>query len=63
MNEKEPKTLIDALIGIANLTHNNIGNIEISKDMDIASSIQAIQNTSDDKMIKELKEYLTALLK
>lgn len=62
MSEKETKNFISLLTALGNLLYNSQGNLEISRDMDIPSTIQSIKISGSDEDSIILKEILSFLI-
>jgi hypothetical protein len=62
MSEKETKNFISLLTALGNLLYNSQGNLEISRDMDIPSTIQSVKISGSDEDSIILKEILSFLL-
>jgi len=66
MVEKESHILLELLTALGNLVFKNELNVSICKDMDISSTCEECKAEGDEddlNEIKELKKYLTSLLK
>ena len=62
MSEKETKNFISLLTALGNLLYNSQDNLEISRDMDIPSTIQSVKISGSDEDSIILKEILSFLL-
>lgn len=66
MSEKETKNFISLLTALGNLLYNSQGNLEISRDMDIPSTIQSVKIIGSDEdsiILKEILSFLVDTLK
>jgi hypothetical protein len=66
-NEKDSANLLNLLCSLGNLLFNNQEYQGIARDMDVVSNLEEIKNIEgteeDSKIVLNMKQYLTSLIK